>query len=260
MINAPIQTSNKLIFASYSRKFETEADTESIVIAAAAGYNPKAMINILSHMDEAIEEPTGYKASKSYFSDHPFTPDRNKNVRKQAANLKVNPSKPVDWTVENDKTEVGAYHPNKKAAIFLNIEQSGLTPEQAGKEFLKNLKDEYKSKLTDAKAYELKRKKGYLITFTESTGKETMYAYVLWLSLNGKLFKFIGITPIKYRSLLEKSKGNENMEEWSKRTGNKLNSQLTAIINLVNLHEKILKGTLIKIVLEKPYLTKLEYQ
>ena len=95
------------------------------------------------------------------------------------------------------------------------------------------------------------------------------------------LFTFIGITPIEYRSTLEtsasslrsltakerksikqryvkivKAKANETIEGLSKRTGNKLNIKLTAIINSVNLNEKIKEGILIKIVLEKSYLTK----
>lgn len=321
LFNKPIKTSNKLIFASYSRKFETEADKQGITIAAAAGYNPYAMTLPLSRMDDAIEEATGYNASKSYFADHPYTPDRIKNIKSQAKNLNVGTSKPisnnflfefdgilfgkspskgivrenkflhpdfdffiefpVSWEIENELTNIVAYHPDQKAAVFLSLEKAGMTPEQAGKVFLENLDNKYKELITDSKTYNFKGKKGYLISYTETIKKETIYAYLLWLPLKDKLFKIVGITPIELRDELEtsalslrhltnlekqsikqsyvkvvKARQNETLEELSNRTKNKLNLNLTRIINSINPGDTLEKGRLVKIILEKQYITK----
>lgn len=86
VFNAPIQTSNALLFASYGRKFETEADREGTLLAARAGYNPNAMKSALSRLSSTIEVAVGQEEQKSYFNDHPYTPDRvkaiNKNINK----------------------------------------------------------------------------------------------------------------------------------------------------------------------------------
>ena len=321
LFNKPIKTSNDLILASYSRKFETEADSEGIAIAAAAGYDPNAMSLILSRMDDAIEEAIGYKASKSYFSDHPYTPDRNKNIKNQSEILNIGTSKPVsdvflsefdgilfgkspsegitkenkflhpdldffiefplDWEIINESSNVGAYHPGQKAAVSLSLEESNMTPEQAGKLFLENLDNKYKEFITDSKAYNFKGKKGYLISYTETIKKETIYAYLLWLPLKDKLFKIAGITPIELRDELEasalslrnltnlekqsikqsyvkvvKARQNETLEELSKRTKNKLNLNLTRIINSIHPGDTIEEGRLVKIISEKQYITK----
>ncbi|MEN8227931.1 MAG: M48 family metalloprotease [Bacteroidota bacterium] len=321
LFNAPIHMSNSLLFASYSRKFETEADDQGILLAAAAGYDPYALPHILTRMSDAIEEATGYKEEKSYFDDHPYTPNRNSNINKHAEKLTVGPSKevsdsflyefdgilfgnspslgviqgnkflqpdidfiiefPEDWSIDNQPTNVGAYHPDRKAAVFLSLEQSGVSPEQAGKKFMENLDEEYKSHLTDAKTYEHNGKKGYLISFTQQSDDVEMYAYVLWLPLKNKVFKLIGITPIEHRDKLEASaaslrtltteekssikynfvkvveaRENETIESLSKRTGNKLNLKLVAIINSHELDDKLTEGELLKIVSEKPYFDK----
>lgn len=320
LFNAPLEISNSLLFASYSRKFETEADNEGVALAAASGYSPKSMSDILIRMSYAIEIATGQKEQKSYFDDHPYTPDRNNNIKKQIVKYEIKHSKPVSdnflkefdgilfgtdpafgviednkflhpvinffiefpkgWKINNRPTNVGAYHPNGKAAVFFSIENKGLNPQEAGKVFLTNLEEEYKSKLSSKGEYVLNSKKGYIISFTEKIEKITMYADVLWLPLDDKIFKIIGISPIEYRKKLEtsaaslrnltkeekmsikqnyiklvKASKNETIESLSKRLKNKLNPKLTAIINSHNLNDKLKEGELIKIVLDKPFLS-----
>ena len=50
-----------------------------------------------------------------------------------------------------------------------------LSDEQAGKLFLENLDNKYKEFITDSKAYNFKGKKGYLISYTETVKKETIF-------------------------------------------------------------------------------------
>ncbi|PWJ43328.1 M48 family metalloprotease [Sediminitomix flava] len=110
LFNAPIQTSNALLFASYGRKFETEADVEGIKLAAKAGYDPSAMNSILGRMSSAIEVATGNEEKKSYFNDHPYTPDRISKINKEIHKLKDSPRRPhesSDFLYEWDSLVVG---------------------------------------------------------------------------------------------------------------------------------------------------------
>ncbi|MEN8137389.1 MAG: M48 family metalloprotease [Bacteroidota bacterium] len=321
LFNAPIKTSNSLLFASYSRKYETEADNEGIVLAASAGYNPYRLTEILSRMSSAIEEATGYKEEESYFADHPYTPDRNNNIKKHAAQIKVNYTKPVSsdflhefdgvlfgidpskgvirgneflhpdlnfyvnfptrWNIENQPSNIGAFSADGKAAVFFSLERQGLSPKDAGMEFVDKIDDKYRSYLTDNKNVEISGRKGYLVSFSEKSKKDNMYAYVLWLPLDDKVFKIIGIAPLEYKKELEasaaslrnltssekesikqyvvkieKARENETISSLSKRTTNKLNDNLTAIINEKTIDEVLKKGELIKVVYEKGYLGK----
>jgi len=76
---------------------------------------------------------------------------------------------------------------------------------EAGEEFVKKLSEEYKKHIEYAKAYEVNSTEGYLVSFTEETKNVTMYAYILWLPMNGMMYKLLGISPIEFRNQLEKS-------------------------------------------------------
>ena len=93
--NKPIETSNKLLFASYGRKFETEADDEGVELAAKAGYDPYGMISSLSRLSKTIEVATNRAEEKSYFNDHPYTPDRTAAIENKMATLKNVPKKAI---------------------------------------------------------------------------------------------------------------------------------------------------------------------
>ncbi len=321
LVNAPIKVSNSLLLSSYSRKFETEADDYGVRLAAKAGYDPTTLPDVLKRMNEAIEVLTGNKEEKSYFSDHPYTPNRIENLNKQFKEITIVPSKnispnflyefdgvmfgdspskgvvrdneflhpdlnfyiqfPEKWTVDNQSDAVNAYQPDGKAAASLTIESEGLTPKEAGEKFLEKIDSKFKSNITYAKEYVVNGKKGFLISFVEESKHAKMYAYILWLPQGNKVFKLLGVAPIEYQSDLEesaaslrvltkkekssikenyisvvKAKKGETIKQLSKRTGNKLLLELTAVANDHTLSDKLKGGELIKIVLDKPYVAK----
>ena len=143
------------------------------------------------------------------------------------------------------------------------------------------MESEYKSKMINAEHYLNNNTKGYLISFADKVQGIDMYAYILWVPLDGKLFKLIGIGPNTHKSDLEataaslralnkkekesftinfmrtiKAKDNESVEQLSKRTGNLLNLELTRIINSKSENEKLKNGELVKIVRAYPYSVK----
>jgi predicted Zn-dependent protease len=318
LFNAPIQTSNALLFASYSRNFETESDINGTALAAAAGYDPNAMISSLNRLSEAIEVAIGQKETKNYFNDHPYTPDRVNSIQKNVEKLTWqhseyispdflyefdsllfgdHPNKgvvvdnsflhpdldftitfPEKWDIDNQPTNVGAYNQDRQAAVFVSLDNSNNTPIEAGKLFLSDLDSEYKEKLTATEEYMLNGRKGYLVSFTDKTEATTMYAYILWIPLEDKLFKLIGLAPLEYKTKLEESakslrvlkkneknsftinlvrvvqaREGETIKTLSARTGNSLNDELTGVINSRNPDDKLGEGGQIKVVIQYSY-------
>ncbi len=93
VINAPIDFSTKAFIAKYSRGHETEADSYGIQLAASAGYRTDALADALVRLTKEVALLTGEEEQMSYFSDHPFTPQRVTSIRKSASLYKpVNPS------------------------------------------------------------------------------------------------------------------------------------------------------------------------
>jgi len=314
----PFRTGNQLLFASYSRKFETEADDEGVKLAAKAGYDATSLTVVLSRMMGAIELITGETETKSYFSDHPYTPDRNKNLKKQTKDLIVenqpyitkeflmefdgvlygdSPSKgiirdhkylhpdlnfyieyPEDWTVENIDTAVAAYAPDKDAALILSIDNSKLSAKKAGMAFKNKLSENYKSIPASAEPFKVNQDEGYLISLEEVKYGDTTFAYVLWLKKGDNLFRMTALsnkqnrktllqiaeslrvlTPEERNTIKErvvsvvKAKKGETIKIISERTGNKLDEELTALINDQKVDSELEDGELIKIVVERSY-------
>jgi len=318
ILEAPVKITNAFYSASYSRKLETEADDQGIVLAAKAGYDPNALPDILSRMIKTIEKVTGNEETKSYFDDHPYTPDRNENIYKHIKDIDIHKTKhisnnflkefdeiifgkstskgiirkntflhpdidfyvefPKGWVIENNPSSIFAHDTIKKSALTLSIEDPTISPRQAGENFLNAIDHKFRSTLVDSMDYVQNGEKGYMIKFSENTSQGEMNAFVLWIPLNGNIYKFTGISPKETHSIVENAtkslriltkdekntimqkhlkiviaNGNENITKLSKRTGNKLDPELTAIINSINPKEKIKKGMQVKIVVEELY-------
>ncbi len=318
VFNAPIVMSNTLLFASYSREFETEADKQGILLAAKAGYDPKALISALNRLSKSVEIATGVKEQNSYFNDHPITAERTKTINNELNKIRWNPSKsissnflseidktifgddpangviqnqvflhpnlnlhiefPKEWSIENQPSNVSAYHSSKQAAIIFSTQNPKLSPKEAAKEFLKDLQPEYASKLVKQEVYKINGKEGYLITFIDKSSKVDMYGYVLWLPHEGNLLQLIGIAPLKFEpQLIETAQSirilnkeerqsirinyleivqaeqGESLAALSKRQKNILNAKLTGVINDIEKNASLRKDDLIKIVKSYPY-------
>lgn len=82
VLNLPIDIISKPLLAGYSRKHETEADELGIQLSNKAGYRPEALAEVLSRLSKGIEYLTGQKEKRSYLADHPYTPNRVKDINK----------------------------------------------------------------------------------------------------------------------------------------------------------------------------------
>ncbi len=322
IIAAPVRTTNQLLFASYSRKFETEADDQGVILAAKAGYDPSALPRILNRMTKAIELITGETETKSYFADHPYTPDRNANIDKQVSKIDVVKSAPISsdflmefdgvifgesaskgvirenvfmhpdldfyikypekWNVENMDTAVAASSPDKDAALVLTLADPKMTAKEAGEKYLSKLSKNYKSILSSAEPFKVNDNEGFLVSFEEVVYGDTTHAYVLWLPIGDNLFRLTAVSNSQQRKTLLKiaeslrkltpderagimdrfmkvvtAQENETIKSLSERTGNTLRLDLTEVINDKKEDSVLKEGELIKIIIDKPYVSKL---
>ncbi len=84
---SPFLIGDMLIDANYSRKHESEADKQGVMLAAKAGYNPVALADILARLSAEVELLSGNTETKSYFDSHPYTPKRVKKINDISQNL-----------------------------------------------------------------------------------------------------------------------------------------------------------------------------
>jgi len=239
---APVKASQQLLFAHYSRKFETEADNQGIALAAKAGYDPLALPKVLNRMNEAIKIEDGLVEHKNYFADHPYTPDRVANIKEKSKALKPAKSEklttdfvkefdgllygstpvqgivrkntflhpdldlfvefPRRWRIQNTDTAIAAMSPQRDAGIAISLAAENKTPEELAKIYLKGLTKRYKKILKKSEPYKIKDKEGYLVSFQESLFGDTTYAYVLWLPVGEHVYKITGMSNDGGRILL----------------------------------------------------------
>jgi predicted Zn-dependent protease len=88
LINAPIDTVGGAWLSRYSRSQESEADRIGIRTAAEAGYDPAALADILSRLEQEVASQTGQEHRFSIFDSHPMTASRLKDIRHRAPTLK----------------------------------------------------------------------------------------------------------------------------------------------------------------------------
>lgn len=245
LLNAPIHTSNTLIMASYSRKHEKESDVEGVTLASRAGYDPAAMITILDRLSKAIEYITNKQEKKSYFDDHPYTPDRISTINKTIDDLdwseghKIsadfpspldgmifmeNPRKgifqenkflhpelgfaitfPKEWETFNLPTAAGAIHPDRRGAIFLGLEDPKATPGELGEAFTKKIREDYPDSFISAGPRELNGHQAYLVSIMDDSGSEKMFIHILWVNIGKMMFKLIGLAPNFHEEKLKTS-------------------------------------------------------
>lgn len=321
LVNAPITTSNTLLLSSYSRSNEKESDAKGIELASKAGYNPTAMADILTRLSQAFEYMTDETETKSYFSSHPYTPDRVSKILKVSEKLEweeklkisenfpfpldgilfgKNPAMgffkgqnflhpdlnfsftfPDDWETSNQATAVIGIHEDRRAGIFLGLEDASLSAEQHAKKFEKQLKKEHDQKPAISEPRTINGNPGYLITIEDKSDKEAMYIHMLWVKMSGKLFKLIGFGPRSVEPDLKKavkslrpltsaqlnsievrnvrivnSKKGETISELSKRTNNVVNPTVTSIINGIEENTIFDDKQAVKIIVKEKYKSK----
>ncbi len=235
LLNAPIKAGNELFLSSYSRKHEKESDKMGIALAAKAGYNPKALGPVLTRLSTAGEALTGNAETRSYFADHPYTPDRVEKINKELTKItwtetaKVsnrfpaeldgllfgnNPDKgvfientflhpglqlglsfPKGWQTANEVSTVGAAPEDGKAAILLNLIDEDRPPKQVADEFAQNWYRQNRQKPTLAGAYTINGNPGYHLAYILNSQEGKSSLDIIWFRMKGMYYRLLGLTP-----------------------------------------------------------------
>lgn len=91
LLMAPFSMMN----ASYSRKHEKQADDLGAQLAAKSGYDPYGLPQILEKISEESKLETGAEEERSFFSSHPYTPDRIEDLDKVIKKIDYNKTKDI---------------------------------------------------------------------------------------------------------------------------------------------------------------------
>ncbi len=236
------------VAAGYSRDQEREADSLGQPLAAAAGYDPKAMASILDRMERFIGTLTNEKRAPSFFDSHPTTPERVGTLLQRAASIPVakpspiaaneaaflrrldglligaNPAEgvvrdeaflhpdlgfriafPKGWAVENSRTAVAAMAPDKRGVAVLGIAGKGEASDlpKIAAAFSEKLARQYRQKPSEIQGTTAGGLPARAIYITDSSGKEPVHFYFLWVVLKGTVYQMIGIGPESHRPLVK---------------------------------------------------------
>lgn len=228
--------------SSYSRKNETEADTYGIVLAARAGYDPNALAAILDRLSDWSSTLNEKLEARSYFSDHPYTPDRVDAITEESPELSwtpnklrdsaidpyldnlmiwVNPAKgvfvenyflhpvlnlsvkyPKDWSYSNENAKVSAINKEQTSSISLGIASASKEPKTLAKDFMKELK-EHSARLTiEKKELSINDSSAYLVKVSETINGARMTVQLLWLRHGEYVYKITTIDHSETASLI----------------------------------------------------------
>ena len=87
LINAPVNALGGAYIAKHSRGDEFEADQLGMQLASPAGDDPQAQATFLDRLGQASEIISGEKHRPGFFDTHPSTPDRVKQVSRDAQRI-----------------------------------------------------------------------------------------------------------------------------------------------------------------------------
>ena len=185
---------------------------------------------------------------------------------------------PEDWEPFNLHQAVIAISPQKDGLIMLGVEDQGTDPKASAEKLRDAISESYKLTPTRFEATSINGLPAHLLTYTDTQKGKTVHMHFLWITYRGQLYRFIGLAPDRYQQVLKdtalsfrpitnKERGNiqekrlkvvsahsgETLEQLSKRTGNTMDLEITAIINQVHSKEKLTKGRLIKIATLRSY-------
>ena len=129
LLNVPVNIFGTTVMAAHSRQHEMEADGLGQKLAAGAGYNPHAFAVILDNLEKETSLRIGEKSKISFFSTHPMTPRRVKNLANQSKTIKWlrTPGIAADQSVFLGKLDGLMIGTNPAKGIFR--EQNFLHPE-----------------------------------------------------------------------------------------------------------------------------------
>ncbi len=248
VLNAPIEAGTGLFTASYSRKHESEADKLGVILAARAGFDPSALPGILERIIDWEESLNDTVEKRSYYSDHPYTPDRTKNINKIAPQLEWtansmhdkpisevfddmlfwnNPKKgvfvqnkfihppldisitfPEKWHYFNHFNSVGGLSEDRNRVMVLSVSSMEKTPTALANEYIKEVEEKHRKLKIESKAASYNGLESHYLKITESLGRDQMNLYMIWMRYEEFVYKLTALSPIAIDEEVEGTAGS----------------------------------------------------
>ena len=192
--------------------------------------------------------------------------------------LKLQVKFPQNWEPLNTQRAIVAIAPENDGLIMFGVEGEGTDPKVSAEKLKEAL---FQSRGLTPKRFESASINGlpaHLLTYSDIYKGETIHMHFLWIAYREKLYQFVGLAPDRYQPVLKETAlsfrpitrkerenireqrlkvvaahSGETLEHLSRRTGNTMDLEITAIINQVRPEEKLAKGRLIKITTLQPY-------
>jgi predicted Zn-dependent protease len=186
---------------------------------------------------------------------------------------------PDGWKAQNTPTVVLALEPNKAGLISLSAAAQGVSPQNAAASVTRTLEEKYGVKPSRSEAVSVGPYPGHLVTYTDTSGDEPMHIHFLWFSYRGRLYQFLGLGPERLRPAMRESaltfrpltvdergsiravhlhlveaRANEKLASLSQRANNVWKLEYTALVNGLDLNQRLKGGQLVKIAVVEPYL------
>ncbi|MCV9389460.1 M48 family metalloprotease [Reichenbachiella ulvae] len=89
LMNNPIEVTAKTVNSAFDRSQENHADKSGVELAAAAGFDPKALSSALVKLEFFVQTLTEEESSFHLFDDHPLTKKRVDNLKELTADMSM---------------------------------------------------------------------------------------------------------------------------------------------------------------------------
>ncbi|UXP30644.1 M48 family metalloprotease [Reichenbachiella agarivorans] len=232
LMNNPIKLGAKTVNAAFDRGQENQADEHGVQLAAAAGYDPVALVSALNKLEYFVNKVNAKGGGTHLFDDHPMTDKRVEKLdeiiksmtmdsvydqRSILSNLEgmivgQNPKNgvvlkgnkflhpdmqvsyqlPSDWSVRNTPQTLTASNSKKGAAVVLAIDAESEMPLDAYKAYTKKLNKKGLG-LTVDKKVEINGYQAVELLIDQYNGKGER-SIVVWLKMEGVpgVLQFVG--------------------------------------------------------------------
>ena len=185
---------------------------------------------------------------------------------------------PEGWEVINTRQAVFAAAPEKEGMVTLGIDGKETDPKASADKFEETLSRKYRMQPSESGAVKIGDLPAYRLTYTDAGRGEPVHMQFIWFAYRGLLYRFIGLVPDRYLTLLKdttssfrpltpnerasiretrlrivSAESGENLARLSERTGNEWPVGLTAVVNGLDPNSGLTAGQRIKIAVSQTY-------
>ncbi len=227
LLQLPVDLGSAAFDANYSRQHEKEADRLGIQLAAAAGYDPYALADMLTSLGKETIYLTGRKEKRSLTNDHPITQKRLKYLAKDLEKsfgersgisgddirildgmiFGANPGQgvfsgnefmqpdimlhwtvPQDWEALNSPATVGAMEQNGEGFVMISLADQSMSPQG----YADTVAAMFKSRpdlIHSNKPVEIGGYPGYSVVLKAMANGQPLYLRLVWIEFGDLLLE-----------------------------------------------------------------------